>query len=67
MDNLEQLAKDAMELKNQYLNLYEQDRNKEARAKEFEYLEIRKTVLSAVDENIVRQKSIPIRQIRQRV
>ena len=67
MDNLEQLAKDAMALKNEYLHLYELDQNKEARSKELEYLNMRKTVLSSIDENIVRQKSIPIRQIRQRV
>ena len=61
------IGEEAMELKDRYLHLYEQDRDKEARAIELKYLELRKTVLYSVDENIIRQKSVPIRQIRERV
>ena len=67
MDNLEEQAKKAMKLKNEYLHLYELDQNKQARSKELEYLELRKNILSSIDENIIRQKSISIRKVRERV
>jgi hypothetical protein len=64
---IKEKAMAARKLKAEYTHLYDNDRNKEARIKELEYLEARREVLSLVDEDINRQRSVPIEVIKKRV
>lgn len=64
---LEEKAKAASGLKNKYLHLYEHGTFKEAKNVELQYLQARAEVLSDVDENINRQRSVPIKVIKERV
>ena len=67
MKNLEELAKEAFDLKNKFLHLYDTDQDKEARIVELEYLSLRTKVLQEVDNTVTRQRSVSMRVIRERV
>ena len=67
VDDIEVKAKEAFALKEKYLHLYEAGDSDEAIKVELEFLEARKEVLKMVDEDIVRQKSIPMATIKKRV
>lgn len=64
---IEEKAQEAFLLKERYLRLYENDQDKEAREVELQFLETRREVLCMVDEDITRQRSVPIKQIKERV
>ena len=66
MDNISEIANRANTLRMEYTTAYESD-FEEGKKKELEYLELRRKVLSMVDENINRQKSIPMKVIEEKV
>ena len=64
---IEEKAKATQALKGKYLHLYENNDFREAKKVELEYLEARKEILTLVDDNIARQKSVPMKVIKERV
>ncbi len=66
MSILEKKAQEAFDLKIQFNKMYEED-NPEAVKTEMKYLSLRRSVLEEIDEEIHRQKSEPIRVVRERV
>lgn len=60
-------AEKALELKSKYLHEYEHGSFEKAKETELEYLQARSDVLSGVENNINRQRSIPIKIIKERV
>ncbi len=67
MDNLEQLVHDANKLRLDYMREYDSGSVVQGKKLELRYLDIRRKVLAEVDETISRQKSIPMREIEERV
>ena len=66
MSNLEIKAKKAFDLKIKFSRMYSED-DPEASKVEMEYLTLRKEVLQEIGEDMHRQKSEPIRVVRERV
>ena len=66
MSNLEAKAKKAFDLKIKFGRMYDED-NPEAIKTEVEYLNLRKEVLTEIEEDTHKQKSEPIRIVRERV
>ena len=64
---LKEKAEEAFKLKEKYLSQYENDNFTEAKKTELQYLEARREVLVSVDDNITRQRSIPVSVIKERV
>ena len=67
MIELELKAKKAFELREKYLRLYESNQDTEAKSLELEYLALRREVILESDNNIHRQKSIPMSEIKRKV
>jgi len=63
---LKEKALQARSLQEQYIRAYETD-FEEGRRLELEYLDLKREVLLSVDDNIKRQKSLPIHVIKKRV
>ncbi len=65
--NLREKAEQTLQLKDQYLNLYASDKVDEGKKIELEYLSARREILESVDNNITRQRSVPMSVIKKRV
>ncbi len=64
---IEEKAQKAFDIKSKYLQEYEADNIKEAKKLEIEYLTLRKEVLLEIDNSSTRQRSEPIRDVKERV
>ena len=67
MDSLKEKVRRAKTLRFEYAREYDTGDFNKGKSLELEYLSIRKEILSAVDESISRQRSIPIREIEKKV
>lgn len=64
---LKEQAKYAKELKQEYIRLYSINKVDEGKKLELEYLSVRRKIIESVDDDIMRQKSIPMYIIKERV
>ena len=65
--NLQEKADKTLALKANYLNLYENQNYDNAKKVELEYLDLRRELLTEIDDDIARQRSIPMSIIKKRV